>query len=94
MSKLTREEVYKIIDGERVYQDKRWERKAPLSPSDSFRVIEVLLKDAHEQWYYDENTTVINGVEVAKSDMNTMRKIAAIAVDCMERFGVEPRKNS
>lgn len=77
----TREEIYKIIDSERDYQNFQWsghyhEVGAYLT------MIRYYLSDAEKAW------TKNNGDEPA---LDVIRKIAGIAVACMEEHGSKPR---
>ena len=49
MPKLSRRTVYKLIDGERSYKDKKWQQDPSLPPSDELRVVRKLLALADEK---------------------------------------------
>lgn len=81
--KATREDVYKAIDTERYYQDNKWGKDHP-HEIDAFatylrRYTAIL----------DEVATVPSG-DTAKLDV--IRKIAGLAVVCMEQHGAPERK--
>lgn len=85
---IKRKEVYKAIDAEREYQDEHWgDNRLPLPPSDELRLIRIYLQKADEGWHTTPDDQS-SGVKVNKADLIAMRKIAAIAVRCMENFGV------
>lgn len=86
----TREEVYKAIDGEREYQDSfiekdpsRFDDSLPdHSTGDYIVMLTTYIREAQENW------TRSGGDEKA---LHSIRKIAGIAVHCMEDHGVEYR---
>ena len=78
---MKREDVYKIIDSERDYQESQWaghnhEVGAYLT------MLRYYLTDAERAW------TKNNGDGPA---LDVIRKIGSIAVACMEEHGVEKR---
>lgn len=88
--KATREEVYRAIDGERNYQDLLRQPGAKFGtndPADSgpycvgehLTMLRVYINRADQAW------TDNSGVEAS---LDVIRKIAAIAVHCMEDNGV------
>lgn len=85
---LKREDVYKLIDGERVYQDKAWAENnptatAPLTIGEELLLLEVYLRDTIDQWKVEPRPEV--------KTMGMIRKIGAIAVRAMESHGAPPR---
>jgi hypothetical protein len=83
---ISREEVYKAIDGERDYQDARW-------PGHIHNESEYILYLRH---YVDEaakkaSTLDLSDVENMMKVLSDIRKIAALAVVCMEQNGVVHR---
>ena len=88
MSKLTRSQVYSLIDGEREYQDKVWPVEGDgvsASPEGFLLVIEKLLSDARTAWV---TTPLPKDSEEA---MNFIRKIGGTAVRVMEQHGAPAR---
>jgi hypothetical protein len=89
--KLSREEVYKLIDGEREYQDKKW-LPMPESRHDNHSPEEWLM---YIEDYVNEAKHICSreayGICEPKA-MDIMRKIAAMAVCAIEQNGCEPRK--
>lgn len=87
---MTREEVYKLIDGERDYQDKLaehrgWvedERKPAMTVGDFLTLLDVYVQRGQVA-YADKQ-----GDEAAR---DVIRKIGGIAVLCMEKLGAPPR---
>lgn len=75
----TRKQVYNAIDGERAYQETKWKRPAHNHSATEYMVYiqtlahEALVKVSHE-----------DGEHAAH---DAMRKIAALAVSCMEEHG-------
>jgi hypothetical protein len=86
----TREEVYSAIDGERLYQDTNWPQDPPLSPSEEFRLIHVILEKTHREWYATKDE-IVNDTKVNPVDLEALRKIGAVAVRALETWGVIPR---
>ncbi len=84
----TREEVYKAIDGERDYQDSLWSTDEgfanPLVIGEFLILLDVYLRKAQEEWTVEPKPEV--------NSINTVRKIAGIAVHCMEQHGAPPRE--
>ena len=98
MNKLTRQEVYAVIDTEREYQDRIWPDQIPseqepiqLSPSDELRLIGILIDQANGKWVTTRDD-VVNGIKVNPNDLAFIRKIAATAVRCMETWGAPVRE--
>lgn len=88
--KTSREEVYKVIDGEREYQKNfiepnpdRHQGELDHSVGDFIVMLTSYVREAQENW------TRHGGVE---KSLNSIRKIAAIAVNCMEDHGA-PKRN-
>jgi len=86
-----RKDVYKAIDGERAYQDrvidknlKRHDASLPdHSVGDYLTMLTTYLHEAHENW------TRHGGNHAA---LDSIRKIGAIAVHCMEDHGAPERE--
>ena len=94
---ITRAEVYTAIDTERAYQDRVWEHNNPANPlpagdgvarslsiGEDILLMEEYLAKARLQW------TIEKRPEVGALDI--IRKIAGIAVRCMETHGAPHRK--
>lgn len=88
---MTREEVYGVIDGERTYQDGKWnpnttESGGKHSPAEWLLYIDDYLREAKTQAarYADPQSR--------EMVLGTIRKIAAMAVACMEQHGA-PKRN-
>lgn len=85
MNKLTREEVYDIIDSERDYQDSLGDNRTDHSQKtvgDYTVMMTYYNTKLLEAWTNNAGT-----VEA----LNVMRKLAGIAVKCMEEHGSQPR---
>ena len=89
-NKLTRAEVYARIDSERAYQESRWTdpTEPQLSVHHSFEEWCVYIED-----YLDEMKHWLARRPLAAPDEagELMRKVAAMAVCCLEQHGCEPR---
>ncbi|MFA5987245.1 MAG: hypothetical protein WC797_01160 [Candidatus Paceibacterota bacterium] len=92
MPKLSRKQVYELIDGERDYQDIKWpQQDKPSSSSDALRVVKVLLRLADSEWYTTQDF-LVDGVKVNPADLAAARKIAGVCVRLMENFGAPKRE--
>lgn len=85
----TREEVYRVIDGEREYQDEGIasignERMHETVLGEDIAMLQCCLDKARRAWY--DNTQA-----EPFSVMHEIRKIAGIAVASMEKNGAPPR---
>ena len=86
-SKMKREDVYKLIDGERDYQDLRWVDGCHISDAETPVANWVLyirehLGRASDQIYWLDESAALEDI----------RKIAALAVACMEYNDTKARK--
>jgi hypothetical protein len=82
---VNRQYVYAVINGERAYQDERWGVPAPdqyKSVGDFLVYMDRYLSRAKEEY------TTKDGNESA---LHMIRKVAALAVACMEYNGAPPR---
>lgn len=80
---MNRQEVYKLIDGEREYQDSRW--TSPHSVEEWY----VYLQD-----YVTEGIHTLTRLPQQEADpkaMSTIRKLAAMCVCAMEQHDTDPR---
>ena len=90
--KMKREDVYKLIDGEREYQNKRWNRETTTSegyhqsPEEWIMYMEDYLAEA-KHILSREATQVAN-----PKAMEIVRKVAAMCVAAMEQLDTAPRK--
>ena len=88
-NEATRDEVYAAIDGERSYQDSLWrlepDRTEPnqLTIGEFVLMIEEYAAKARAEWIQEKKPE--------QSTLHVMRKIGAIAVNCMEQHGAPPR---
>lgn len=90
MSKATRTEVYNAIDGEREYQDIRWNVSTTTSEGTHSNVeFLVYIRDYVEEALHFCSR---NGDPIANDfAKKNLRKIAALAVAAMEQNGVSVR---
>ena len=82
-----RSEVYAVIDGERDYQEnlpsnRSEDAKRTRMVSEYLTMLDHYVRHAQDAW------TLRAGIEEPLQDM---RKIAALAVRCMEEWGAKPR---
>lgn len=78
---MNRVEVYKLIDGERDYQDeqsKKWDHQGVVTVEAEILMMEEYMKKVREAW------TNNYGPEQA---MDQMRKVIAMGVRCLENHG-------
>lgn len=85
---MDRKEVYRILDGERDYQDrcivnKKW--NDPKRVGEFLSILRVCLAKAEHEWYHESDTNPAN-------TLAQVRKIGAVAVACMEEHGAPERQ--
>jgi len=93
---IERARVYEVIDGEREYQDRVWRENNPSSPEtaldgtarplsigEDILLIEEYIAKARALWSCEKRPEL--------GALNILRKIAGIAVRCMETHGAPPR---
>lgn len=86
--KVSRQDVYAVIDGERDYQDKqkgnalRHANQPPMTPGELILCMEKCLSDAREAWYKPDGGT---------GCLEHVRKVTALGVQTMERWGAPSR---
>jgi len=90
MNKLTRKEVYNAIDGERDYQDKKWNYDT--TPSEGKHSVAEWM--VYIQDYLTEGMHLVSrnaDPEAIRLGTDSIRKIGAMCVACMEQNGVDLR---
>ena len=83
--KATREEVYRVIDGERDYQDSMPPSRTDgsiKSVGDYITLMDSMLRSASDTFYTTPGVT---------GSLDWIRKVAAISVRCLEEHGAPPR---
>ena len=91
---LTREQVYKLIDSEREYQENKWGKNLsgnrPTTPErEGERTV-----DEFVLYIAGYNNKLVNfAAEFAETSkkLDFVRKIAGLCVACMEQHGGQPR---
>lgn len=90
-NKLNRQEVYALIDGERAYQDSlganRKRDPGPvisLTQAEFFTLMRVYLAKAETEW-------TVNPGEYVEAAQAHIRKIGAMCVQSMEKYGAPSR---
>ena len=84
--KLTRSQVYDILNGERNYQNYvvHTNNYAKVQPvSGELLLMEQYLQEARQQWVNNKGD---------EACLNFMRKVAGVAVRCFENHGCPPRE--
>lgn len=84
----TRQEVYAAIDSERDYQDRIWRNAAgdgpnPLEVGEAILAMEDYLEQARKIWCREHKPCA--------QSLEFVRKVAGLAVSCMEQHGAPPR---
>jgi hypothetical protein len=90
--KMTREEVYKLIDGERTYQDAKWDvarAKAGKPLRKDYGVVEAWIVWM-EEWLGYARKAASTNIDKTEALAN-IRKVAALGVACMEVHETPPR---
>lgn len=88
--RVSREQVYEVLDGERDYQDEKW-GPTPSQGQHSPTEYLVYMKD-----YLDEAMSdATRGVdpEATEQVLHDIRKITAMGVACMEQHGAPARES-
>jgi hypothetical protein len=88
MPKASRLDVYVTINDERNYQDVRWQN----SPNEGHATTAEYI--TYLQHYIGVAQEQITRGEDDSMALDTMRKIAALGVACMEDNGIQHRKRS
>jgi hypothetical protein len=89
--KATRNEVYAAIDGERDYQDMRWNEQTT-ETAGKHSVEEFVLYMEH---YLHESRRLLSTQASPKAihdGLDFVRKVTAMGVACMEQNGIVPRR--
>ena len=85
-----RSDIYAAIESERAYQNSLWkdpahpEHSNPLEIGEFILLIEEYAMKARKEWSEESKPEV--------AALNTIRKIAGIAVNCMEQHGAPQRE--
>ena len=88
---MKREDVYKLIDGEREYQDKRWNSETTASggihsPEEwTMYMLQYLLEGQYILSHENVQTAYPKAMEI-------IRKVTAMGVCAMEQIDTTPRK--
>lgn len=79
---MQRSEIYRMIDGEREYQDGKWGTitENPHTINEWLFIINHYWAKATEAWRDDNKK------------LEDLRKIAALAIAALEQYGCEPRE--
>lgn len=78
----TREDVYLAISKERIYQDRKWGAEKPQSVPGFLLIMRKELEEAEKAWLKNvrgDRQTVLEEIV----------QVAATAVACLEKYGVE-----
>ena len=88
---MTREQVYKVIDTEREYQDRIWSvlNKEISNPSSYILWMEEYLNKAR---VLASSLDERKGTEGCEKIMDVIRKVTAMGIACMEINGAPERK--
>lgn len=82
---MTRQEVYKVIDSERDYQDTKWGGKA----HDNYHEVEAWI--LYMQAYLNKAINRISSEKGPIGGLEELRKVVALGVACFEVHGVPER---
>ena len=84
---MKREDVYKLIDGEREYQNTRWEEGRPMIDAETPVAAWILYMETHLNLAKKE-------IYFLKKDvaLEQIRKVTALGVACMENNDTKARK--
>jgi hypothetical protein len=79
----TRAEVYAAIDSERTYQDALWPQDDPQTIGEFVLLLDEYVARARAEWTVEKKPEM--------RTVNIIRKVAGIAVNCMEQHGAPSR---
>lgn len=80
----SRQKVYEIIDGERDYQDSKWDIQTGLNkPTESYIV--------YMQAYLNQAIKDISFASGDQKALDSLRKVVSLGIACFEVNGVPPR---
>ena len=84
IAKLTREQVYRAVDTERDFQDRKWGDidDHPHEVGGWLTIMRKLLGDAEQAWSSSAGDTAA---------LNEIRKVVAVGIACCEQHGVPTR---
>jgi hypothetical protein len=88
--KATRAEVYAAIDGERDYQDRRW--NAETTPTEGNHSVEEFV--LYMEHYLQEARRLLStqaSPKATRDGLDFVRKVTAMGVACMEQNGLVER---
>lgn len=80
---MTREQVYDVLNGERDYQDWKWDTSKRTKPTESYML--------YMKAYLDEAIQKISHEAGDFNALDILRKVVALGVACFEDNGVPPR---
>lgn len=83
---MERSEVYRILDGERAYQDEKWGGK----PHDNHHEVEAWI--TYMQHNLHEAIRAVSTEKGPQGALEHLRKVTALGVACFEVHGVPERK--
>jgi len=87
----TREIVYATIDTERDYQDRVWGGKASSgNPGNGNRTVDEFA--LYIQGYANDLANIASHSDDLEEKLHFVRKVAGLAVACMEQHGALPRE--
>jgi len=83
---MERQDVYKIIDAERDYQDslQKWNHEGHPPVAAEILLMEEYLQQAKKAW-------VTNSAPGEKPALAKLRSVIALGIRCMENHGAVPR---
>lgn len=82
---MKREDIYKILDTERDFQDQAWD-------GEEHRTHEVGTFIVYIEHYLNQARTRVSTDINTNGALNELRKVAALAIACFEAHGVPNRK--
>lgn len=85
LNNMTREEIYKIIDAERNYQDTKW----GLQHDANHEVESYIL---YMEDYLNEARHLLSHANGVEGGLDVLRKVVALGIACFESHGVPERK--
>jgi len=88
---MVRKDVYKVIDGERTYQDEKWgDTLSGGRPGNGERSVDEFV--CYIAGYTNDMVKVASHFGDTQAKLDVMRKVAGLCVACFEQHGCPERR--
>lgn len=90
--RATRAEVYQVLDGERAYQDTRWNRDTTATGGQHESLADWLMYQRRYIALAEEALSTKGEPEATQEALHMLRKVTALGVAAMEQLGAPRRE--